>query len=262
MRFGTWQFKAVLIAAGAALSLAGGLALPRATLWYAKRVALRPYEKMQPSELAALNCVLAGDVKTIPPAAPGGRTVQWAGDGYRIQLPADEFRPKTDPNEPNADHTFVGRKLKVRMLGVSAKTPSFKPGMTPKNAEVTRYFRQADPYQVLVDAFSVRPADLAAADSHATLQKNLYLILLKTVLQTIGSDKRWERFEVAQRKGILSGDAASGRVLVDIYCPETKELAALVLFPSAGATMDDVYHCIAQIRIDRDPAASGGASSR
>lgn len=256
MRSGTWKFKAVLIGAGVALALGGGLFWPTATLWYAKHVAMKPYEKMAPSELATVNCVLAKEVKTIPPAAPAGKTVQWSGDGYRFLLPSDEFHRQTEPNDPDADHTFVGKKLKVRMLGVASKTPSFKAGMTPNNAEVTRYFRQSDPYQVLVDAFSVKTTDLAAADSHAALQKKLYLMLLKTVLETIGCEKRWERLEVGQCKGILSGDTTCRSVIVDMYCPQTKEFAGLALFPAAGATMDDVYECLGQIRIERDPAAT------
>jgi hypothetical protein len=256
MKSGTWTLKAVMIAAGAALCLGAGWGWPTATLWYAKRVAMKPYEKMQPSELATVNCVLAREVKTIPQAPPTEKTVQWVGDGYRVQFPADEFRRQTEPNDPYADHTFVGHKVKVRVLGVASKTPNFKAGTTPRNAEVTRYFGQTDPYQVLVDAFSVKTTDLAAADSHAVLQKKLYLMLLKTVLETIGCEKRWERFEVGQRKGIISGDTTCRSVIVDLYCPQTKEFAGLAVFPTAGATMDDVYQCLGQIRIEHDPAAT------
>jgi hypothetical protein len=132
--------------------------------------------------------------------------------------------------------------------------------MAPANAEVARYFRETDPYQILVDAFSVTPAGLEAAGSHAELQKHLYLMVLKSALETIGSDKRWERFEVGGQKGILSGDTKSTCVIVDIYCPQTRQFAALALFPHDGATMDDVYECLAQIRIERDPTASRPAA--
>jgi hypothetical protein len=260
MKSGTWQFKAVLIGAGAAACVAAGLAWPKVSFWLAKRQAVQSIGSIAAADQTVMRCVLAAEVKVIPPATPAGKVIHWTGDGYRIALPAEEFRRPDDGNSGDLAKVFVGRKVTVRVQGVGPKTASFAAGMAPTSQEVARFFRETDPYEIVVSAFNATPADVLDATDSASLQKGLYLLLMKSVLQTIGSQKLWQRIECGGCKGILSGDTSCIAVVVDLYCPRTKEFATLTIKPGEGASMDDVYRCIGQIRIERDPAATRPAT--
>jgi hypothetical protein len=102
---------------------------------------------------------------------------------------------------------------------------------------------------------SSTPRDIEAATTSAELQKSLYLLLLRTALQTNGAEKLWQRIEVRSRDGFLSGDAESKRVIATIYLPQTKEFAELAILPRDGAAMDDIYNCLGELAIQRDPNA-------
>ena len=53
--------------------------------------------------------------------------------------------------------------------------------------------------------------------------------------------------------GFLAGDEMCKAVIATIYLPRTKQFAELAIEPHDGATMDDVYNCLAALDIQRDP---------
>ena len=254
MESGRWRIKLLLLGAGAVLILAAWLGWPHATLWYARRDALARIAEMPRGDRARMNLVLATGVKKVPPAPATGKRIAHGADGWRFSLPAAEYRRHEDPNRPLA---LVGETLSVNIGGVWTQTPKFRPDMAPTNAQVQAYVRDTEPYDILADAFTTTAATVRAARSHAELQKALYLLLMRSILQPTGSDKQWLRIELAGRRGFLAGDETSRAILVSVYLPETTQFAEIAIAPQEGATMADVWRCLGQLHIDRDAATTG-----
>jgi hypothetical protein len=153
---------------------------------------------------------------------------------------------------------FETDKVIVGCLGVLPLTKWFRDAATSKEAatgsyeKYCEYFKSTDPFQILVDAFNATPDGIQAQETIDSLQRHLTLLLFKSKLQPIGSDKLWMRFETARYKGIIAGDTSLGRILVTLYLPGTEDSADLVVFPKSGAKMDDVYQTIAEWSVDKE----------
>jgi hypothetical protein len=253
MKPSRWKIKVALLLAGAAAILAVLYAWPGVSLWYAKAQAMRELSKVSNNDRAAIHCVLAPQVKQVPTIESAGERVGCAADGWRFSLPADEFRRSEDPNRP---HVLEGGRVAVHVFGASIKTPQFRQAYAPTNDEVQCYYEQTDPYEILCDAFTATPAQVEAARTHAELQKTLYLLLLRSILQPVGSDKQWLRLEIGGRRAILAGDATCKIIPVSIYLPQTRQFADIGIAPKNGATLDDVYRCLGQLRIERQELPS------
>ncbi len=252
------RVKVVLLVAGAAAILAVLYVWPSVSLSYAKSRAMAKLSKIPPNDRASIHCVLGPDVRQVPTVEVPGPSVRCAAGGWCFRLPASEYRGGADPNRPNV---LESDRLAAHFVGVGAKTPRFKQGHAPSIDEVHRYYEQTDPYQVLCDAFATTPADVEAAGTHAELQKTLYLLLLRSVFQPLGSEKQWLRIEVGGRRGFLAGDATCKLVRICLYLPETRQFADFAIAPADGAGMDEVYRCLGQLRIERDDALVPGLLS-
>jgi len=239
------------MASGRWMILAALLWGPDLTFRYAKAQAMA---KLSANDLAAIRCVLSAEVKRVPAAEVPGDRVSRVRDGWRFSLPAGDFRPSDDPNQPNV---LESDRLAVHILGACSRTPQLKPQYRPTNDEALRYCRQTDPYQLLCDAFTMTPAGLEAAETHAELQKALHLLLLRSIVRPIGLEKQWLRLAVGGRRGFLAGDETCEPILVWLYLPETREFADVALHPKDGAAadMEDVYRCLGQLKIQREAAA-------
>ena len=61
--------------------------------------------------------------------------------------------------------------------------------------------------------------------------------------------------DVRGRRGFLSGDEKSKNVIATLYLPQTRQFAEIAIEPRSGATMDDIYNCLGELAIQRDPNA-------
>jgi len=247
MKSGTWRVKAVLVALGVAAVAAAAALGPRLAFSYSKQRAMNEL-----GAAAGVACPrLAPGVRRIARPADQGETVTADVAGWAFSLPKDEFELSPEPGEPGV---FVGRRLTVKIDGVRDKRPAFKAGFRPSNSQVRQYFREADPHEILAAAFGSTPADIERAQTPEQLQKSLYLLLLRSALQTHGAQRLWQRIEVRNRRGFLSGDATSKILVATIYLPQIKEFAEIVILPEPEATMDDIYACLAWLDIQPAPA--------
>jgi len=225
---------------------------PRLTFWYSKQQAFKKLGGLDSSHRMGMLAKLSAETRQIPAAEDQGEAVTVRLGGWVFSLPADRYRFGEGANQ---NLRLEADKLAVVFDGVRSKTPDFSAGYTPSNPQVVKYFREVDPHQMLLDAYNSTPRDIETAATPAELQKSLYLLLLRTALQTDGAEKLWQRIEVRGRAGFLSGDAESGSVIATIYLPQTKQFAELALEPRDGATMGDIYNCLGELAIQRDPNA-------
>ncbi len=244
----TVKKSTVVIAIAAILIIfAGVVGWPKFSLWFAKHQAWEKYSKMSSEDTAGLSTVLSPDVKKIHPLAADGERITYTVDGYLFSVPKKEYRRVKDRKE-----RFENDKVILGCLGVLPLTASFPKIKEPKAETVEAYFSRTDPYQILVDAFNATPEGIHHQPTHDALQKHLLLLLLKTVLLPVGADKLFLQFETDRHKGILAGDTTMRGIFVNIYLPETKEFANLVILTKTGARMDDVYRCLAQLEIRKE----------
>jgi len=250
MKSGTWKFKAFLLAVGIVLIAATAVLWPRLSFWHRKQQA---FEKLGGLDVSTRNRMLAKlseETRCIPTAEDNGKVVTVRLGGWVFSLPEGRYRFGDDPSD---NRRLGADKLNVVFDGVRSKKPDFRAHMAPSNPLVIKYFREVDPYRMLLDAYNSTARDIQAATTPAELQKSLYLLLLRTALQPNGADKLWQKLEVRGRRGFLSGDANSTNVIAAIYLPQTRQFAELALEPHDGATMDDIYKCLGEIDIQRDP---------
>jgi hypothetical protein len=252
MKSGTWKFKAFLLAVGIVLIAATAVLWPRLSFWQRKQQA---FEKLDGLDIATRNRMLAklsAETRHIPTIDNQGKAVTVRLGGWTFSLPAARYRFGEDAND---SLRLAADKLNVVFDGVRSKKPDFSAHMAPSNPEVIKYFREVDPYRMLLDAYNSTPKDIQAATTSAELQKSLYLLLLRTALQPNGAEKLWQRLDVRGRRSFLSGDANSTNVIASIYLPQTRQFAEIALEPHDGATMDDIYNCLGELDIQRDPNA-------
>lgn len=235
---------AVLCAAIALLIVFGA---PWVSLWWSKQEAWRRFSNLSAGAKAALSCTLAPGVKTIASVPKEGKSVTCTAGGYSFSLPAEEYRRADDAN-----NAFDSDKLQVRLLSISSRTQELNEEVRPTRESVRTWYRQTDPYEILVASYSATPAGVRTQTTRAGFQKHQLLLLLKSVRPLIGSEKLFTRFQTDTRKGILAGDLTSEMVLVLIYLPETKEFAELVITGKARCTMEDVTRCIGQAKIRKE----------
>jgi len=224
------------------------------SLWYAKRQAWERISNVPPREKATLNVVLLPEVRAVP--APPSRAARVAREigGYRFTLPAAEFRLPRDPNDPNGPGDgFDGAKITIRCTGIVSRTPDFKIEHQPTEESVRQYLRKTDPYDLVVDIFNARPAAIRTQATHADLQKLLYLLLLKSAYQPVGSERLFQQFRTDRRDGILAGDQSCEALVALIYLPETRQFAELVIGNKGEVRMDDVYRCLGLLKIEKLP---------
>lgn len=253
MKSGTWKFKAVLLTVGAILIAATAVLWPRVSFWQSKQQAFENIGGLDASLRVGMLAKLSAETRHIPAAEDDGKAVTVRLGGWVFSLPVARYRFSDDANQNLRLETD---KLSVAFDGVRSKTPDFSAEMAPSNPQVIKYFREVDPYQMLLAAYNSTPRDIEAAATPAELQKSLYLLLLRTALQPNGADRLWQRIEVRGRDGFLSGDAESKAVIAMIYLQQTKQFAELALEPRQGATMDDIYNCLGELTIQHDPNAS------
>jgi hypothetical protein len=236
----------VIAAVAAAIVLLIVFASPQLRLWRARQLAFRRISDIPPREKATLDCVLAAEVKAIGRSSTGGETVAHRAGGYELSLPAEEYRPLTDAN-----NGFESDRLQVRLLSIAPRAPRLSPETGPTDDGVRAWLSETDPYDVVVEAFNATPAGIRTQTTRAGLQKHLYLLLLKSLYQPIGSEKLFLRFRTGERKGILAGDLTSDFIIVLVYLPETKEFAELLIAGKPGCEMDNVYRCLGQMEARR-----------
>lgn len=252
MKSGTWKFKAFLLAVGIVLIAATAVLWPRLSFWHRKQQAFEKLGGLDTSTRNGMLAKLSAETRHIPTVEGQGEVVTVRMGGWAFSLPAVRYRFGDDANE---NLRLAADKLNVVFDGVRSKKPDFTAHMAPSNPQVIKYFRHVDPYQMLLDAYNATPRNIQAATTPAELQKSLYLLLLRTALQPNGAEKLWQRLEVRGHRGFLSGDANSTSVIAAIYLPQTKQFAELALEPHDGATMDDIYNCLGELDIQRDPNA-------
>ena len=219
-------------------------------LWVAKRQAIKKYDAMSAEDKETLNIVLSPDIVTIAPVEPERERAGCALDGYRLSLPADEYKPVE-----GVQKRFENDKVVVGYLGVCALVPDMrkeKVTKEPTGESVAAWFTRTEPYQILTDAYNATPKDIRYQNSFDALQKCLLLLLLKTIVQPIGSERLWTRFEANGRKGFLAGDTTCRGIGVELYLAESRLFANVVILPKPWAKMADVYHTIGQIRIEKE----------
>jgi hypothetical protein len=250
MKSGTRKFKIFLLTAGAIVIVATAILWPHVMFWHSKQQAFNNLSRLDASQRLGWRAVLAPDVRHIPVAGDQGESIAVRMGGWVFTLPKDRYHPSADANQTRL---LEADNLAVRFDGVRSKLPDFSAKFSPTNKEVVRYFREVDPYQILSDAFNSTPRDIETASTPEELQKALYLLLVRTSLQTNGADRLWQRIEVRGRAGFLSGDETCKAVIATIYLPQTRQFAELAIEPRKGATMDDVYNCLAALDIHRDP---------
>ena len=253
MKSGTRKFKVFLLTAGAILIAATAILWPRIAFLLDKQQVFNNLSRLDASQRIGWRAELAPDVRHIPAAGNQGEPIAVIAvrvNGWVFTLPKDRYHPSADANQTRL---LEADKLAVMFDGVRSKSPDFAAGVSPTNKEVVKYFRQADPYQVLLDAYNTTPKDIQDAKTPEDLQKSLYLLLVRTALQTTGAEKLWQRIEVRGRAGFLSGDVTCKAVIASIYLSQTRQFADLAIEPREGATMGDVYNCLADLDIQRDP---------
>lgn len=234
------------------LALAVGLSWSPACLWYAKRQAMQKFAHNSDTQI--LNIALAPEVRQIKPVEMTDELrVSVDKQGYRWQLPAAQFQAII-----NEDHwKFDSPKMTVFCSGtMDLKGMLIK---APKgNTTFDQYIAQINPYQMLVDIFNSRPMDIPQQASMGDLQKHLYLLLIKSELMSMGSDKNWEQIDTGHFKGIIAGNTSSRGVFVDLYLPDKKVFAHMFISPKPGVTpavtMEEIYQVLAEIQIQPLPA--------
>jgi len=244
MKSGSWRFKALaLVFGGVAIAAAASLG-PKLAFSYSKQQALKDLEASPAS------CPrLAPDVCRIPVADGHGEMCVANFCGWSFSLPKADYKLSTDALDPGI--VFVGKKLSVKVDGVRDRRPDFKSGFVPSNPSVKKYFREVEPYGMLVDAFGSTPADVERAQTPAELQKSLYLLMLRAALQTHGAEDLWQRIEIGSRRGFLSGNETSPVLVATIYLEQTKEFAEVVITPKPGATWEDIFACLGALDIQK-----------
>ncbi len=250
MKSGTRKFKVLLLTAGAIVIAITAVLWPRVAFWNSKQQAFSTLMRLDASQRMGWQAKLAPDVRHIPPAGDQGESITVRMNGWVFKLPKDRYFPADDANQTNL---LEAENLAVKFDGVRSNSPDFAAGLSPSNEEVVKYFRQIDPYQMLMDAYDTTPKDIEDAQTPEDLQKALYLLLIRTALQTSGAEKLWQRIEVRGRPGFLSGDETCKSVIASIYLPQTKQFAELAIEPREGATMDDIYNCLGELDIQPDP---------
>ncbi|MFW6153652.1 MAG: hypothetical protein ACOC95_00360 [Planctomycetota bacterium] len=226
------------------------VAWPSMALWRAKRQAMAQYAGSQ--DYALLNTVPADEVRHLEADPSEGERVSTTLESYRYSLPADAYILLP---QKSTYVDFESDVLKVRILGTGPLTSEFrKRPMAP--TEVTDYFTKTDPWQIVVDAFNARPDDISRQKTQAALDKHRLLLLLKATLAPIGMDTHWENVDTGRYRGNVAGDTSLGGITVMLYLPETQDFANIVLFPTDGATMTDVYDALANLRIEPTTTAS------
>jgi hypothetical protein len=252
MKSGTRKFKVFLLTTGAIVIAATAVLWPRLAFWHSKQQAFNNLSSLDVSRRLGMLAELAPDVRHIPVAGEQGEAIAVRMNGWVFTLPKDRYHLSADANQTNL---LEDGNLAVRFDGVRSKSPDFTAELSPTNKEVIKYFREVDPYQMLLEAFNSTPRDIQNASTQAELQKSLYLLLVRTALQPGGADRLWQRIEVRGRPGFLSGDQTCKAVIASIYLPQTRQFAELAIEPHEGATMDDVYNCLGALDIQRDPNA-------
>ncbi len=258
MKSGTRKFKVFLLTAGAIVIAAAAVLWPRVVFWHSKQQAFNNLSRLDTAQRSAWRAKLAPDVRHIPVAGDQGEAIAVRLNGWVFTLPKDRYRPSADAN---GTRLLEAGKLAVKFDSVRSMTPDFAANISPTNKEVIKYFREVDPYQILLDAFNSTPRDIENSSTPAELQKSLYLLLVRTALQPSGADRLWQRIEVRGRAGFLSGDETCKAIVASIYLPQTKQFAELVIKPREGAAMDDIYNCLADLDIQRDPNAAVRSAS-
>lgn len=218
---------------------------PHVRLWMAKREAMKPYEKLSQEEQAALNCTVLPQIRKIACKETWTEGVSCVRDGYRFSLPSAQYTRQPGPND-----RFEAAKIVVGYLGATSLTSEIAKA-NDQNAQVDSYFNGTDPFQILVDAFNATPKGIEDQQTLGDLRKHLSLLLIKSVLQPVGADKSWEVCEAGRHKLIIAGDTSMRGVSVMMYLPETKMSANIVVWPKAGAQMEDVYQAISDLRLER-----------
>ena len=246
MRTSGWKFRAVLLVGGGAVIAAAWFGGGRLSLRRAKAQALATLSHLADAQDAAIHRVPSEAVRRVEGVAVTGERAACTIGGWRLALPASEYRLSDDPNEP---HVLVARRLDVHFAGPWQARPAFHTGAAPSSNEVLRYFDRTSSYRLTCDAFATTLADVRAAETHEQLQKALYLLLLRSALEPVGSSKQWLRIEVAGRRGFLAGAETSRLIHVSLYLDEADLFAGIGIAPLDGATMHDVYRCLAQLEI-------------
>ena len=252
-----WKLKIALVLVGVAAVIAARFLWPMASFWHTKRQLLQTLEQVTQGDRSALNCVLAAEIENVPPRDGNGQRITYRTGGYVFSLPAATYRRK-DPNRPGV---LESDRLSVHVLGVGPETPQLAANMAPREPEVVDYFRQTDPYQILVDAYTTTPADVKASATRPEFEKALHLIMLRSIVQPVGADKLWMRFIARGRKGFLAGDTTCQYVYTSIYLPEGKEFATVTLQPKQGTALDDIWACLGSLVIEVDPNVAASMPS-
>jgi len=232
---------AVVVALGVLLIVFGW---PFATVWHAKRQAWERIANIPPRDKATLNCALAGKTLEIPAAPASARETIYSIGDYEFRLPAGAYRKADFSND-----AIESDKLQVRFLSVQPRITEFSPAAQPTDESLRRWFQNTDPYDVLVAAFNATPAGIRKQTTHAGLQEHLYLLLLKSAHQPIGSERLFLQFRANGRRGILAGDLSCEMIIVLLYLGETKEFAELLISGKEGSRMSDVYGCLGQLMV-------------
>lgn len=235
---------AVLVAAVVILIVLGA---PQASLWLAKQEAWRKIASIPSRQKATLDNVLAPEVKQVPVVLIEGDSLAYALGAYEFLFPADEYARLADANDGGVESD----RLEVRFLSLAPRSSDFSETAGAADASIRDWLRRTDPYDLLVEAFNATPTGIREQDSHAGLQKHLYLLLLKSVHQPIGSETLFLQFRAGGYKGFLAGDTTSDLVIVWIYLPDAQLFAELLISPKDRTEMADVYRCLGQLRIRR-----------
>lgn len=239
--------KPVIIALSISVLLACVILVgwPHARLWMAKREAMKLYEKLPQEEQAALNCTLLPGIKKITCNETWTEGVSCIRDGYRFSLPSARYTRQPGPND-----RFESEKTIVGYLGATSLTNEIAKA-NDKDPKIDSYFKGTDPFQILVDAFNATPKGIGDQQTLDGLRKHLILLLIKAQLQPVGADKSWEVCETDTRKVIVAGNTSMRGISVMIYLPETRMFANIIVWPKAGAQMNDVYQAISDLRLER-----------
>lgn len=247
MKSGSWQTQVVLVALGVVAIGAAVYYTPQAAFSYRKQLCLSELRESINADAPRL----APGIRRIEPAREAGEAVTASVDGYEFAMPKAVYEVSAGLCKPIL---FTSPALTVRIDGVRDKRPEFKPGFGPSDPEVARFFREADPHEILLAAFNSAPADVKHASTTRQLQKSLYLLLLRAALQTHGAEDLWQRIEVHGRPGFLSGDPSSQILVATIYLRDSKRFAEVVITASAGVSMAEIYACLASLQVKPVPA--------
>ncbi len=86
----------------------------------------------------------------------------------------------------------------------------------------------------------------------------LYLYAMKGVILPHVWVHGFEEFQTAEARGFISGDIGKGRVVVDLYCINTRRFLTLVFESKGSATMSDVESFLANLRAKGLPTSGAG----